>query len=94
MNKINWKKKLTSRKFWAAIISLVLAIITAFGLDLDSEQVTALGWAFATLIAYIVSEGVVDASHKEVKTESVAEAVADVITEIATPEEDTNKDIK
>ena len=29
--KINWKQKLTSRKFWAAVIGFVTAILVAVG---------------------------------------------------------------
>ena len=37
---INWKQKLTSRKFWAAIIGFVTAILVAFGVnDLTIEQI-------------------------------------------------------
>ena len=60
--KINWKQKLTSRKFWAAIIGAGTAVITAFNIKgLTIEQVELIGWGLATLIAYIVGEGLVDA---------------------------------
>ena len=40
---INWKQKLTSRKFWAAIIGFITAMLVAFGVnDLTIEQVVAL----------------------------------------------------
>ena len=62
--KINWKQKLTSRKFWAAITGFVTAILVAFKVpDLTIEQVVAIISASATLIAYIVSEGMVDAAR-------------------------------
>lgn len=62
--KINWKQKLTSRKFWAAIIGFVTAILIAFGIsDLSIEQVVAVISAAATLIAYIIGEGMVDAAR-------------------------------
>jgi len=31
MNKISWKAKLTSRKFWAALASFVAMLVVAFG---------------------------------------------------------------
>jgi uncharacterized membrane protein len=66
--KINWKQKLTSRKFWAAIIGFVTAILVAFGVnDLTIEQIVALITAASTLIAYIIGEGMVDAAR--LKTE-------------------------
>lgn len=62
--KINWKQKLTSRKFWAAIITFVTSILVAFGAhDLTIEQVSAVIMGGAGMIAYIVGEGMVDASR-------------------------------
>ena len=62
--KINWKQKLTSRKFWAAVIGFATAIMVAFGVnDLTIEQVIALITATSTLIAYIIGEGMVDAAR-------------------------------
>ena len=63
MNKINWKAKLTSRKFWAALASFVAMLVVAFGGSQETAtQVTALIMAGATVIAYIVGEGLVDAA--------------------------------
>lgn len=62
--KINWKQKLTSRKFWAAVIGFITALLVAFGVDdLTIEQVVALITAASTLIAYIIGEGMVDAAR-------------------------------
>lgn len=64
MKKIDWKSKLTSRKFWAALIGFITAIMVAFNVsDLTIEQVTAVVTAGATLIAYIIGEGLVDAAR-------------------------------
>lgn len=61
---INWKQKLTSRKFWAAVIGFVTAMMVAFGVnDLTIEQVIAIITAASTLIAYIIGEGMVDAAR-------------------------------
>jgi uncharacterized membrane protein len=62
--KINWKQKLTSRKFWAAIITFVTSILVAFKVpDLTIEQVTAIIMGGAGMIAYIIGEGLVDAAR-------------------------------
>lgn len=62
--KINWKQKLTSRKFWAAVIGFITALMVAFGVnDLTIEQVVAMITAASTLIAYIIGEGMVDAAR-------------------------------
>ena len=64
MTKIDWKFKLTSRKFWAAVTGFVTAILVAFKLDnLTIEQVVSVISASAVLIAYIIGEGMVDAAR-------------------------------
>jgi hypothetical protein len=64
--KIDWKRKLTSRKFWAAVVGFVTPTIIAFGVpDNVVTQVSAIIMAGATLIAYIIGEGLTDAAHKE-----------------------------
>lgn len=61
---INWKQKLTSRKFWAAVIGFVTSIMVACGIpNMTIEQVVAVITAGATLIAYIIGEGMVDAAR-------------------------------
>ena len=62
--KINWKQKLTSRKFWAAVVTFVTSILVAFGVpDLTIEQVIAVITAGSAMIAYIIGEGLVDAQR-------------------------------
>ena len=63
--KINWKQKLTSRKFWAAVIGFITALLIAFGVnDLTVEQVVSVVSAMSVLIAYIIGEGLVDAKRE------------------------------
>ena len=58
--KINWVQKLTSRKFWAAIVAVITSVCVIFGVkDITMEQVTALIMAVGALIAYILGEGFV-----------------------------------
>ena len=62
--KINWVQKLTSRKFWAAIVAVITSICVIFGVEnITMEQVTALIMAVGALIAYILGEGFVDAAN-------------------------------
>ena len=64
MNKINWKQKLTSRKFWAAVTGFVTAILMVFKVDeMTIEQVITVVSASSVLIAYIIGEGLVDAAR-------------------------------
>ena len=68
--KINWKQKLTSRKFWAAVIGFVTAILIALNYsELEVEQVAGLISATSVLIAYIIGEGLVDYKRVEVEKE-------------------------
>ena len=71
MNRINWKQKLTSRKFWAAVVTFVSTILVAFGVpDMTVEQVTAVITAGASMIAYIIGEGLVDAARIKAETKN------------------------
>ncbi len=68
--KINWKQKLTSRKFWAAVIGFVTAILIALNYsELEVEQVAGLISATSVLIAYIIGEGLVDCKRVGVEKE-------------------------
>lgn len=68
---INWKQKLTSRKFWLAVIGFATAILTAFNVsDLTIEQVVAVITALGTLVAYIIGESIVDSSRIENEAET------------------------
>ena len=63
---MNWKRKLTSRKFWAAVIGVVISVMVLFGVDSgEQEKVTGLITSCGVLIAYIVGEGLVDKENKE-----------------------------
>lgn len=60
---IDWKKKLTSRKFWAAVADFVGMLLIALHVaDDTATQVTALIMAGAGVIAYILGEGLADAA--------------------------------
>lgn len=64
MEKINWKRKLTSRKFWAAVVGFVTPLMTMMDVsDSTAVQVTSLIMAGGTLIAYIIGEGMADSAN-------------------------------
>ena len=74
MDKINWKQKLTSRKFWAAVVTFVSTILVAFGVpDMTVEQVTAIITAGSAMIAYIIGEGLVDAARLKAQNDKDGE---------------------
>lgn len=76
MKEINWKRKLTSRKFWAAVATFVSMMITATGgTDNTATQVTALIMAGAAVIAYIIGEGLTDSANIDASADDSTEIV-------------------
>ena len=74
MKNINWKQKLTSRKFWVAVITFVTSLILAFGVSESvATEVASVIMAGATMIAYIVGEGLIDANRTDIKTDDESE---------------------
>lgn len=64
MNKIDWKLKLSSRKFWAAVAGVATAVLVLCNVnELTIEKVAALISAEGVLIAYIFAEGDVDSNR-------------------------------
>ncbi len=59
---IDWKRKLSSRKFWSLVIALVGSILVACNVPEGSiERITAIIGGFAAIIVYILAEAHVDA---------------------------------
>lgn len=60
---INFKKKLTSRKLWAALVGVVVGLAAAFGLD-ESEwtQIAGVVGSIVSIVAYIFGEAKIDAA--------------------------------
>lgn len=72
--KIDWKRKLSSRKFWAAVSGVVIALMVAFGADAGSqEKVTGVIAATGTLAIYMLAEGSTDKAAIEKKDEGKQE---------------------
>lgn len=60
----NWIRKLTSRKLWTAIASFASMMVVAVGgTDNQAAQVTALIMAGASVVSYIIGEGLTDAAN-------------------------------
>lgn len=69
---MNWKKKLSSRKFWAAVSGVIISVMVAFNADAGSqEKVTGIITATGTLAIYMLAEGGADkaAVKKDDKTD-------------------------
>ena len=70
--KIDWVRKLTSRKLWMAIASEVGMIMIFCGSpDSEVKQVTAMIIGGASIIAYIIGEGLADAGSTDVSVVSL-----------------------
>ena len=64
MKNIDWKRKLTSRKLWTAVASFVsMMIVATGGAENTATQVTALIMAGASVVAYIIGEGLTDSAN-------------------------------
>ena len=62
--KIDWVKKLTSRKFWFALAGFVSGCILAFGGNAETvEMVGGLIMQGASVVAYIIGEGLADSAN-------------------------------
>lgn len=60
---MDWKRKLTSRKFWVAVAEFVSMLLVTYGKSEETAvQITALIMAGAGVIAYIIGEGLTDAA--------------------------------
>lgn len=67
--KIDWKRKLTSRKLWVAVADFVSMLMIAFGVAEETvTQVAALIMAGAGAVAYVIAEGLTDAAAIDTKT--------------------------
>lgn len=61
---IDWKRKLSSRKLWAALVGFVTPLLLAFGVsEAVVTQVASIIMAGGVLIAYILGESKADAAN-------------------------------
>ena len=75
MNTIDWKRKLSSRKLWAAIAGIVAGLAMVFGLDeITISTVAGAVVSVASVIAYIITEGKVDAEGVKKSVEDIQKA--------------------
>lgn len=76
---IDWKTKLTSRKLWVAVTEFISMLMVAFGYAEDTvTQVAALIMAGAGLIAYVVAEGLVDATAAKTTSPLFYDTIDDI----------------
>ena len=60
---MDWKRKLTSRKFWMAVALFVSGLLTALGEGEKAETIAGLIMQGAAVVAYIIGEGLADAAN-------------------------------
>ncbi len=61
MEKIDWARKLSSRKFWAAVSGVVISVMIMFGASSsEQERVAGVISSAGILACYILAEGAAD----------------------------------
>ena len=79
---VDWRRKLSSRKLWAAIAGIVAGLAMVFGLDENAvNTVAGAVVSVASVVAYIMAEGKVDAESVKKALEGVQGAVGAVTDE-------------
>ena len=64
LDKTDWRRKLSSRKFWALLAALAASCAAAFGLGAeDSRTLAGLITAAGSCAVYMLAEGAVDREH-------------------------------
>lgn len=72
--KIDWAKKLTSRKLWIAIAAFVSGLILAFdGGEDKAQMVSGVILQGAAVLGYLLAEGLTDAAAVGDKTDDETE---------------------
>lgn len=88
---IDWKRKLTSRKWWMSIITLVSGLVLAFGIGEDKATViTGCLMAASSAIAYTIGEGFADASAAETQNRLTTDELKDLIKEAMNDDKNNN----
>lgn len=60
---IDWKAKLTSRKFWLSIAGFVTGVVAFVQHPTsDAQAISGLIMAFGSVVAYVIGEGLADAA--------------------------------
>ena len=63
--KIDWKRKLTSRKLWLAVAGMTAGLIIAFGGgEGTAETVSGCIMSAAAVVGYLIGEGLADSGNK------------------------------
>lgn len=61
---MDWKRKLSSRKFWLAVATFVAGLLIYFGKTAEeADNVHGLIMAGGAVVAYILAEGYIDGQN-------------------------------
>lgn len=64
--KIDWKRKLSSRKLWVSIAGLTSGLILTFGgSEAAASTVAGVILQIASVLGYLLAEGLTDVAHME-----------------------------
>lgn len=62
--KINWQRKLTSRKLWVALAGFVAGLVVIFGGQQETaDKVSGAILSGAAVIGYVLGEGLADGAN-------------------------------
>ncbi len=63
--KIDWKRKLTSRKLWVSVAGFVTGLVVIFGGSQDNaDKISGSIMSGAAVVGYVLGEGLTDAANK------------------------------
>lgn len=72
--KIDWRRKLTSRKFWISIAGFVAGMIVIFGGSQEvADKISGAILSGAAVIGYVVGEGLADSGNAPAITDKKEE---------------------
>ena len=70
VKKIDWARKLSSRKLWAMIAGFIAGLMIYFGGDPERANATeGLIMSMASIIVYICAEAATDSAHSDEEDE-------------------------
>ena len=74
--KIDWKRKLTSRKFWVGMSGIITGLVIFFTRPDKSspEAITSMVMSFGSGIAYIIGEGLADGGNHSADAGNMVES--------------------
>ena len=63
--KIDWKRKLTSRKLWVSLAGFIAGLIVIFGGSQENaDKVSGAILSGAAVVGYVLGEGLADSANK------------------------------